>query len=209
MTKLTMRIALLALFIVLLGSCAPLPALVPPSAQQADRVCRYAPGLDTSSNFSELESSLIVNGTTLDALRRSLASIKPEGAPNEFASTRWSVRWDFNWRPGSTGCKVTSAVAMAEIDYRFPVWPQQLNISDRSLVSRWGKFSDEFRARHCRYGEFSIQAAQEVEQALKTISPRTSCQRLQADANELAGDIVGRYQKLDQQLRAQATISPL
>lgn len=197
------------LFIVLLNSCAPITDVVRPAAQQSARVCSYGANLDSGPNFTERETSIVVEGATPETLLRSLSSMKPKNTPNDFGSSSWSVRWDFDWRVSSTGCKVTSAIANATINYRFPVWPQQLNVSDRSLVDRWTIYSDELRVRHCRYGEFGIQAAIEVEQALKAISPRRSCQRLETDANELARDIVGRHQLLEQKFRAQSVVEPL
>lgn len=209
MTKLTVNFLATGLCIGFLNSCAPLANVVRPAPQETERVCSYKLNLDSSSNFSEKETSLVVEGNTQESLLRSLTALKVNDVPNDFASTRWLVRWDFAWRVASTGCKITSAVAMTEVNYRFPVWPQQLNITDRSLVDRWTNYSDELRARHCRYGEFGIQAAIEVEQALMAISPRRSCQRLETDANQLAHDIVGRYQKLEQKFRAQAAIKSL
>lgn len=191
------------------GSCTSLTGQGPREAQISSRVCNYDSELDSSSNFVERETSVVIDGDTSDQLLTSLRSLITAGAPNDYGSTNWLVRWDFDWRVASTGCKITSAASVAEIDYRFPVWPQQLSVNNRSLVERWTLYSDDLRARHCRYGEFGIQAAVAVEQALVSIAPRKSCSRLEADANELARSIVGRYQLLERNFKAQAIVNQL
>lgn len=195
--------------IIITASCTRVSDAIKPLQREAPGICNYAPGLEDRRYFSEKETNLVIEGTTLESLRQSLSVVKPGGSSNDFATTRWTVQWEFDWRAASAGCRVTSVVATAAIDYQFPVWPQQITSVNENLINQWNGFTDDLRARHCSYGEFGIQAAIEVEQALKTMAARKSCQQLEADANDLARVIVERYEVRESKFRRQTPVDSL
>lgn len=193
----------------MIASCTHVSDAIKPLQREVIGICNYAPGLEDRRYYSEKETNVVIEGESIEGLRQALKVVKPGGETADFARTVWTVNWEFDWRASSTGCQITSAVAATEIDYQFPVWPQQITSVNESLINQWNGFTDNLRARHCGYGEFGIQAAIEVEQALKTMASRKSCQQLEIDANDLARIIVERYETREKKFRQQTPVETL
>ena len=185
------------------ASCSHVSDAIKPLQPEEPGICSYAPGLEDRRYYSEKENNFVVEGDSIESLRQAMGVVMPVGYTGDFASSRWTVNWEFDWRAASSGCRVTSAVATTEISYQFPVWPQQITSANKGLIDQWNRFTQNLRARHCSYGEFGIQAAIEVKQALTTMAPRKSCQQVEMDANELARVIVERHETRERKFRQQ------
>ena len=203
-------ISKLSWLMILLVGCAPLEPLEPlvtdaeinqsaVAFEPANMVCnhQFTPAqLASRPNFIETENNAIITGNTTRELFTSLASVTPNRG---IGATVWNLKWQFDSRSSSRGCKIADVGTQVAITYELPLWPERVAATNRQIVDQWNQYSDALRVHHCLHGKTGIDASIEVKESLRRMAPRNSCDQLKADADELARSIVGKYKAVESQ----------
>jgi len=83
------------------------------------------------------------------------------------------------------------------INYELPLWPESVAATNRQVVDQWNQYSDALRTHHCLHGKTGIDASIEVKESLRRMAPRSTCDQLKADGDELARSIVGKFKEVE------------
>jgi len=197
----------LCAFVMLLVGCAPIETQVteplinrnPTASTSVSTVCnhQFTPAqLASVPSFIEAENNVIITGSTRQELFASLINVAPNRG---VGTTVWNLKWQFDSRSSSRGCNIQDVLTQVEIDYQLPLWPERLTATNRQVVEGWNQYSDALRAHHCLHGKTGIDASIEVKESLRRMAPRSTCDQLKADADELARSIVGKYKEVESQ----------
>lgn len=188
----------LAILAIVATSCSTQlqrPSVPEPSPFNA--VCNHefsASQTDLQPSFTERESNSIIDGDTTETLLSSLSTATDfQGKGN----SRWMASWSFDARPSALGCAIDNVVTSVEVEYNFPLWPEQLSVTNRNLVDQWNQYSDAMRAHHCRHGKAGIDASLEVRARLQQLEGSGSCEALIQQGDALAISIIDEYKQLE------------
>ena len=179
-------------------SCStPLLPLPEPEPLPFNAVCNHefsASQTELQPSFIERETNSIIVGDTTETLLSSLdTSTDFQGRGN----SRWVVKWSFDARRSGIACAVSNVVTSVEVDYNFPLWPEQLSVTDRTLADQWNQYSDAMRAHHCRHGKAGIDASLELKARLQQLQGSGSCDALIEQGDALAKSIINGYKQLE------------
>ena len=149
---------------------------------------------DLQPSFIEREFNSIIDGDTTEALLTSLNTATDfQGKGN----SRWMASWSFDASPSALGCAIDNVVTSVEVEYNFPLWPEQLSVTNRNLADQWNQYSDAMRTHHCRHGKAGIDASLEVRARLQQLEGSGSCEALIEQGDALARSIIEEYKQLE------------
>ena len=149
--------------------------------------------LASAPEFVEIENNTIVTGRTSEDLFAALATAPNNGG----GATVWNLKWQFDSRYGPRGCRISDLETRVAITYQLPLWPDRLLAIDQQFADQWNDYSDALRAHHCMHGKTGIDASIEVKESLRRMAPRSTCEQLKVDADELARSIISKYKDVE------------
>lgn len=199
MSSINPKKALFLTAALLLSSCSqqlpPLPESVETVPDRVatlpdNRVCNHT--FDSAQrslqpNFEETETNSIVRGETFADLMKSLRS---DATYRGQGNTRWTINWSFDSRRSAVGCFIDNVETTVDVNYHFPIWSDQLVVSNRTLADQWGEYSDALRTHHCKHGKTGIDASLEVGSRLRQLLPARSCDELVQEADNMARKVI-------------------
>lgn len=136
-----------------------------------------------------------VSGQTAALIRQSLdrnTPVRLGGKPFD-AYTKWNIDWQLRWTfDGDGTCRMTAVFTTVHIRHTLP---QLENADDlpTHLSDRWEGYLRALIEHEDGHAALGVDAAREIEQQLSQMGQRSSCGRLESDANAMAREIIARY----------------
>jgi predicted secreted Zn-dependent protease len=150
------------------------------------------------------KSEYPVAGQTATLIRQSLdrnTPVRPGGKPFD-AYTKWDIDWQIGWTFDADGtCRMTAVTTTVRIRQTFPYLDNADDLP-RQLADRWEGYMRALIEHEEGHAVLGVDAAREIEQQLSQMGQRSSCGRLEADANAMAREIIARYALLEAQYDA-------
>ena len=115
------------------------------------------------------------------------------------ARTRWDIQWRFKHEQQGNMCFMTDVTVAIGIVNTFPRWIDIGRASPEYAV-RWQSFLGAlttFQALHQMNGNM---AADEIEAKLRPMPPSSDCVTLEANANQIAQQVIAKFQERDIEL---------
>jgi len=141
------------------------------------------------------KSEYSVTGQSATMIRQSLdrnTPVRPGGKPFD-AYTQWDIDWQLWWTFDADGtCRITAVATTVRIRQTFP----RLDNADdlpTQLSDRWEGYMRALIEHEEGHALLGVDAAREIEQQLSQMGQRSSCGRLESDANAMAREIIARY----------------
>lgn len=114
------------------------------------------------------------------------------------AYTKWNVNWQFWWLDKTNSCEMTRVTTTLDVAYTLPKLKQTSSMPE-SLISRWEKYNSALFSHEQGHKDLGKKAATDIENAISSMEPRTSCKQLERDANEMGKNIVKKYSRIEQE----------
>lgn len=99
--------------------------------------------------------------------------------------TSWRVNWTYKWRYDDSSCWITEVTVNATGAITLP----ELSTSDARAQARFDTYLEALTEHELGHFAFAQNSAQEVDDGIQGME-RTTCDELEADANELGEAIV-------------------
>ncbi|WP_062265007.1 DUF922 domain-containing Zn-dependent protease [Endozoicomonas arenosclerae] len=146
------------------------------------------PVVETSTEYYE------VQGSSPYELRQQLNERSPviDDGERFDASTKWDVRWHFEWAEANNQCRIKAVTSRLEVKFTLPEWINRDSARKR-LREKWDRYFTALQEHESGHKAFGFEAATEIEQAIASMKPETSCQKLEKKANELGDSIINQY----------------
>ena len=140
-----------------------------------------------------------VTGSTLREIRQSLDRSRPHvGSTQHDGMTVWSIDWNLSvFRRGNT-CRLRSFAIRTKAAITLPFWAMPTN-APADLTKAWGDYSAALGEHELGHVKFAKAAATEIRHRVRTIGPRTDCEALTKEINELAGGILQDYRQKEKE----------
>jgi predicted secreted Zn-dependent protease len=141
-----------------------------------------------------------IDGRSAAVLAAQLDQKGPLGSDGRHhpGSTRWDIQWKLHSEQQGTSCTMQDVAVAVGIAQTLPRWRGESK-GAATLKARWSAFNSALQRHLERHKQNAMQAASEVEAALRAVKPASNCEDLEAAANAAAQAIVARHQDLDEQ----------
>lgn len=126
-----------------------------------------------------------IRGTTWEALRREIDAKGPQGWSG-MASSR--IGYEVKTRPDGAGCAVASAQARAETQVKLPSWGNRFE-GPLPLQVHWDAVYRSLDLHERGHVAINVDAAKDLERALKAIEPLATCDAVLAEARRRAESV--------------------
>ncbi len=152
----------------------------------------------TEPSVSMNTSYYSINGKSEDEIRNNLNKKTPifENGRKFDAYTEWFVNWNFWWRKSSRSCAITKVKTRINIRQTFPKLKTNLPISG-SLDIKWKKYMKSLLEHENGHKSLGLKAANEIKKRISNMSARSTCKKLEADANKIGNNILNKYKNLE------------
>ena len=166
-----------------------MPELVAPDAGVTVPTS-FVPWTLTASTPQELEAEQIAKG--------------PCG---KLACTEWSIDPTFSFQPSEGGCGATAISTKVTVIYRLPTWEPAQPVSARAR-EWWRRKLPNILAHEGGHRDLAVATANQVQRALSTLPPETSCPLLVKRARDEAGRRIeaGEQRQRDYDARTEAEL---
>ncbi|GEM_PF-923582 len=135
-----------------------------------------------------------VTGATLNEVRQSLRERSP--AKPYDAEAKWWIDWRYRWMNDATACRLTQVTVMLRVVTTFPrLAPDAPAPAD--LRRSWQSYSDRLMVHERGHARIGADAAEQIDQRLKTISIEGNCDNMEATANEAAMELIRQANQAD------------
>lgn len=136
----------------------------------------------------------VVSGTTVDQLRNSLDQSGPiDAASNKrfHASTKWQVKWAYDFRERAKLCNVDRVTVSIEIKFTMPRW-KEYETGQNYLREKWNKYYAALQVHENGHKDFGMSAAQEIEKAILNLN-NLPCKDVATTVDKTANEILNHY----------------
>ena len=142
----------------------------------------------------------MISGKTIDAIKTDIRKKTPVKHNDRIhvAYTRWNVNWRFWWLESSDACKITRVATTLDVAYTLPKLEHSAAMP-AALLERWENYYSALLDHEQGHKELGMKAANEIEQTISTMEPRTSCSQLERDANKLGKAVIDKYSRLEKE----------
>lgn len=156
------------------------------------QACTAAPSLDVQYYD--------VQGTTRQALRRSLAERGPIGddGVRYHAYTRWFVRWNYRLASSAGGCRVDSLEVSLEATMILPRWSGSKD-APASLRRQWERYVAALRLHEEGHYAHGVAVGDEVRRRLAALGGTENCGRLRQRVDAEGEAVLEAYRKRERE----------
>lgn len=112
------------------------------------------------------------------------------------AYTKWNVRWNFWWSESQNSCAISKVTVKLDVDQTLPKLIQSDSLT-QSLSHQWETYYQALLEHEEGHKSLGLDAANEIEHAIKNLSAQSSCKTLESKANQLGHTIIKKYIKLE------------
>lgn len=138
-----------------------------------------------------------VSGQTAEEIRQDMNTKRLHfGDGSHDAYTKWHVSWKFWWQKTNKTCMIKKVKTKVEIKSIFPKLLSTSGMND-ALICKWKSYKKQLMRHEDSHKDFGINAAIDIEDAIINLSSSFSCNKLEAEANELGHNIIERYRQLE------------
>lgn len=140
-----------------------------------------------------------ITGSTAQQLRQQMnqkGHIDPLSGRRYDAYTGWQISWYYNTTLNNNQCKLHSAKVNTTITFTLPQWKIPSNAS-QALQTKWNKYINALIQHEKGHEQNGILASNEILQRLQTIPSNPSCETLKQNANQLANQVIKKYNQKD------------
>jgi predicted secreted Zn-dependent protease len=150
----------------------------------------FAPWTITASTPQELEAEQIARG--------------PCG---RLACTEWSIDPTFSFRPAGQECALTVVSTKVTVTYRLPIWEPARPLPSRAR-EWWRRKLPYILAHEGGHRDLAVATANQLQRALSSLPPETSCPLLVKRARDEAGRQIqkGEQRQRDYDARTEAEL---
>jgi predicted secreted Zn-dependent protease len=140
-----------------------------------------------------------ITGQTAAELR---AQMNRRGPLDYFSGKRYDAfaNWTFSWwyhdRVRTGNCRITSAKVLVELKYTYPRWLRPRNASP-TLIGSWNRYLRALHIHEQGHGTITIGIGRKLHASIRALSPRRSCQKLEAAADLLGANAIERANKVE------------
>ena len=135
------------------------------------------------------------------------ASPVHEGGKIAHAATHWDLHWTFHfWNSADKACVVKQVNTTVNIGYTLP--QLENTVKDEATIQAFQDYFSALRERERQRAKIGIDAANEVESTLMSISA-ANCSAAETLANERAEKILQHYRQLDQDFTLSTPAAPV
>ncbi len=110
------------------------------------------------------------------------------------AYTKWSVNWNFWWNESNKACTISKVETRINITQTFP--KLESNISGY-LEIKWEKYMKSLLEHENKHKSFGLMAANEIEKTIRSMHSRSTCKKLETDANKIGNNTLNKYRNLE------------
>ncbi len=90
------------------------------------------------------------------------------------------------------------AVAIGVV-HTFPNW-RDVGRASTGYAARWQSFMSALKTFHALHQKIGNMAADEIEIKIRSMPPSLTCKSLERDANNIAQEVISKYQAQDEEL---------
>ena len=112
------------------------------------------------------------------------------------AYTKWNVNWQFWWLENEDSCEITRVKTILDVAYTLPRLEPASAIPE-ALTSRWEQYNAALLSHEQGHKELGMKAAIEIENAISSMTPHTTCEQLEQAANDMGKEIIKKYSKIE------------
>lgn len=138
-----------------------------------------------------------IYGETGFQVANTMAVISPVRGPfgkQHRASTHWPINWQL-WRKETVdSCAISKVQAHVWITYTYPRW-KNFRAALPELQEKWEAFMKALVRHEEGHKDIAVDAALEIQRAIREMEPRSSCSELEQDANEIGLEILEQFSK--------------
>ena len=115
------------------------------------------------------------------------------------ATTRWDIQWNFRPQKVSGFCVMKEVTVAISVVHTFPNW-LDVGRAPVEYAARWQSFMSALRTFHALRQKIGNMAADEIKSKLRSMPLSSSCELLETDANNIAQEVIRKYQEQDDEL---------
>lgn len=134
-----------------------------------------------------------IKGDSAETLLRSIKAMR--GNLQRHGHTSWKVEWQLGWSGSAGNCRLSEHEVAVDVVYRLPRWRGMTESDNPQLVKRWQTYDKALRLHERGHCAIAVEAAEAVENAFATMTPKENCDRLVDHANARATDILERHKQ--------------
>jgi len=112
------------------------------------------------------------------------------------ATTRWYVRWRYNYARTSQSCSISSVSSTLEVTIKMPRLLQSPN-RPAAVTSAFETFARNLMTLEKGHEQNGIDIARRIEEAIRKLPPESNCERLGEVANALGQSLIKEANRAD------------
>lgn len=151
------------------------------------------PAILTNTDYYAIE------GRTPRELMQQMSALGPydkDGKERFWAHLTWLVTWRYEHRQSGDQCRITSVTTDLRLDYVLPRWTNH-DEAEPAFQALWRTFFTALRSHEDQHARHGIDAAREIDAALRNLPGQPTCTELERAANARAGAIADDYAARD------------
>ncbi|WP_339138765.1 MAG: DUF922 domain-containing protein [Candidatus Electrothrix sp. GW3-4] len=135
-----------------------------------------------------------VSGSTAREIRNDLDRKTPvnEKGKKYDAYTTWLVHWKYHWNASEDQCRITQVSTTVDVQYILPKLKRSAPLP-KALVNKWERYLRALLQHENGHKDIGVRAANEIEEKIRNMKPRRTCQQLELDANRLGHKVLDKY----------------
>ena len=122
-----------------------------------------------------------------------------ENGKRHAAATRWEIQWNFRTQKVSGSCVMKEVTVAIAVVHTFPYWFDVWR-APAEYAARWQSFMSALRTFQALHQKIGNMAADEIKSKTRSMPLSSSCESLERDANNIAQEVIGKYQEQDDEL---------
>ena len=105
---------------------------------------------------------------------------------------KWKVKWNYQTQERKSRCRIKKVKVKVKVVYHLPELSSQLENSMSQGI--WQQYYQALYKHEQAHKDIVMQTASDIEQAIKSVGSRKSCEELYTVANEAANQLMIDYQ---------------
>ena len=142
---------------------------------------------------------MVTGNTAADIWADILAKSPVEhNGKSHVAYTKWNVNWRFWWLDKGDSCEISKVKSRLDVTYTLPKLNKTSSIPE-SVIEHWGKYYSALFEHEQGHKDLGMKAAIETENQISDMSPRSNCEQLELDANEIGKNVIDKYSRIEKE----------
>ncbi|MEM5472489.1 DUF922 domain-containing protein [Hoeflea sp. AS60] len=163
-------------------------------------LCASAVTVASAPEIKKTYSYFTISGLTGADLERELSKHGPllaETGARHPGATKIKLGGSVDYQKADRRCRVLDAKVTLETQLTLPRWKDR-NRANRETVLVWDTLYSDIKRHEERHAEIARQWARKLEQALESLYPQSTCERMEARVAETSKSIIEKH-SADQQ----------